>query len=121
MDDAQVDACKQGCASEPAASRATDPPIACTLEPAELPDRIAGWRSVLGPAGSRTIAADGTVRVELGAAADIEGLARLVAAEQACCAFFSFAITVDGRGVGLEVRAPTEAADLVADLFGQPA
>ena len=32
--------------------------------------------------------------------------ARLVAAEQACCPFFSFALTVDARGVGLEVSAP---------------
>jgi hypothetical protein len=45
-------------------------------------------------------------------------VARLTAAEQACCRFFTFAITVDERGIGLEVRAPDGAEDLVASLFG---
>ncbi len=35
-----------------------------------------------------------------------------------CCAFFSFAITVDGRGLALEIRAPADAEDLVVALFG---
>ena len=34
---------------------------------------------------------------------------RLVAAEQDCCQFLRFAITVDTRGVGLEVRGPADA------------
>jgi hypothetical protein len=48
-------------------------------------------------------------------------LARLVAAEQACCAFLSFRITVDQRGVGLEVRAPAGADEIVTALFGAAA
>lgn len=120
MDDAEVDACGPGCASEPAASDAAGVPIACTLDPVDLPDRMLAWRSVADQARSRHTTPDGTVRVELGTAADIERLARLVAAEQACCAFFSFAITVDTRGVGLEVRAPEGAAHLVAALLGDP-
>jgi hypothetical protein len=44
-------------------------------------------------------------------------LARLVAAEQHCCAFISFAITVDQRGVALEVRAPDGADRIVTTLF----
>ena len=49
---------------------------------------------------------------------DIGELARLAAAEQHCCSFFRFAITVDGRGVALEVAAPSDALDLVSALFG---
>ena len=48
-------------------------------------------------------------------------LARLAVAEQGCCAFFSFAITVDHRGIALEIRAPEDAADLVTALFGAAA
>jgi hypothetical protein len=43
------------------------------------------------------------------------GLAR---DEWACCSFFSFALTVDGRGTALEVRAPEAAQALVASMFG---
>ena len=58
------------------------------------------------------------MRLELGSDVDIPALASLVAAEQHCCAFFSFAITVDKGGVALEVRAPDGAANLVDQLFG---
>jgi hypothetical protein len=40
------------------------------------------------------------------------------AAEQDCCQFFEFAITVDRRGVALEVRAAAEAQPIVESLFG---
>jgi hypothetical protein len=45
-------------------------------------------------------------------------LIRLVAAEQDCCQFFKFAITVDSRGVALEVRAPGDARSIVESMFG---
>jgi len=48
-------------------------------------------------------------------------IARLSVAEQDCCRFLSFAITVDDRGVGLEVRAPDAAMTVVHALFGVPA
>ena len=98
-----------------------DPPIACTLEPGAMPDRLAGWRAVLDHVRSRGTADDGALRVEFGDDLSLGELARLVTAEQQCCAFFSFSITVDHRGVALEVRAPDDAEDVVASLFGQPA
>ena len=52
---------------------------------------------------------DGGVR-----AADVAGLAE---AEQACCGFFRFAVTLDERGLALEVRGPSEAQHMVAALF----
>jgi hypothetical protein len=98
-----------------------DPPIACTLEPEDMPSRLADWQIVLDRAGARTTTDDGALRIELDDSLDVGELGRLVAAEQRCCAFFSFAITVDTRGIGLEVRAPDGATDLVTSLFGQPA
>ena len=48
-------------------------------------------------------------------------VARLATEEQRCCRFFSFGLTIDERGVGLEVRVPEGAAEVVAALFRAPA
>ena len=52
---------------------------------------------------------------------DVVELTRLMHAEQGCCRFFGFALTIDADGVGLEVRAPADAQDVVTSLFGAPA
>lgn len=104
-------------ASEPAANEPVPVAIACTLDPGEVPDRMGEWRALLARAHGRSRTTEGALRVDLGGA-DLEEAARLVAAEQQCCSFFSFAITVDSRGVGLEVRAPADADEVVAALFG---
>jgi hypothetical protein len=98
-----------------------EPPIACTLDADALPDRVAAWRTILARARARTVTADDALRLELDDGVDLARVATLVAAEQQCCAFLSFAITVDQRGTALEVRAPAEAASVVAALFGAPA
>jgi DNA-binding transcriptional MerR regulator len=100
-----------------------DVPIACTLEPGAMPDRLAEWDRVLDHAEARIATSDRGLRIEFGADPDVDlgELARLVAAEQRCCSFFAFAITVDHRGAALEVRAPDDAAGIVADLFGTAA
>jgi len=95
-----------------------DLPVVCTLEPGAMPQRLADWRAVADQVRARTATADGGVRLELADAIDVGELARLVAAEQRCCAFLSFALTVDHRGIGLEVRGPDAAAGIV-ELFGR--
>ncbi len=92
-------------------------PIACTLEADAVPDRSARWRALLDEGRSRSALDGGGVRVELDADVDLHAVVDLVAAEQQCCAFFAFSLTVDDRGVGLEVRAPAEAQELVVSLF----
>jgi hypothetical protein len=121
--------CDEGCACVTASAEATpvvlgpradSVPIACTLEgglPA-MEARISEWRAVLAHASSRHATAAGALRLQFDGDVPIGELARLAAAEQACCRFFDFAITVDERGVGLEVRAPEGAEDLVRSLFG---
>jgi DNA-binding transcriptional MerR regulator len=96
-----------------------DVPIACTLEPGAMPDRLADWNTVLDRVQARIATADGGLRLEFSDDIDVGGLARLVAAEQQCCAFLSFALTVDHRGTALEVRAPEGAAGIIAGLFGR--
>jgi DNA-binding transcriptional MerR regulator len=102
-------------------AKPADPPIACTLGAADVPDRLAEWQSLLGHARDRSRLEDGALRIELGDGLALDDLARLVAAEQRCCAFFAFAITVDHRGLALEVRAPEGAEEIVASLFGRAA
>ncbi len=98
-----------------------DVPIACTLEPGALGDRFAEWRTVLDQVRRRAPTAHGGLRIEFDDGVDIAGLASLVAAEQRCCAFFSFALTVDQRAIGLEVHAPQDAAGIIDELFGHAA
>jgi hypothetical protein len=121
--------CDDGCgclAVAPGAARPiTEPapgvPIACTLDAVALDHRMQAWQELLVQATGRVAAPGGVLRIELGTNPDLAGLADLVAAEQRCCAFLSFAITVDHRGVGLEVTAPAGAEQAVASLFGAAA
>ena len=98
-----------------------DVPIACTLEPGAIGGRFVEWRAVLDEVRSRLATADGGLRIEFHDGVDIGDLASLVAGEQRCCAFFSFALTVDQRGIALEVHAPQEAAGIIDELFGHAA
>ena len=95
-------------------------PIACTLEPGAMPDRLADWTAILSQARSRVATGDGALRIVFDDTVPLVELAQLVAAEHRCCTFFSFAVTIDTRGLALEVRAPDEAADVVTVLFGSP-
>jgi MerR family transcriptional regulator, copper efflux regulator len=99
---------------------ATEVPIACTLRPDALRGQLEDWQALLAHAARRSTLDDG-VRVELAAGAPLDELMRLVAAEQACCQFLQFAITVDTRGIGLEVRGPDDARSIIEALFGSPA
>jgi len=110
-----------GPCADDCACLAAGPPLACTLGSDEIPDRLARWQAILGRAVSRSTAPDGALRLAFDDPGILDELGRMTVAEQRCCAFFSFTITVDTRGVGLEVRAPEAAAAQVSALFGQPA
>jgi DNA-binding transcriptional MerR regulator len=96
----------------------TDPPIACTLPGSAIPDRVAAWQSALRSAHGRTRTPDGRLRIEFDGAITFSELAVLAAAERECCSFFSFALTIDNRGIGLEVEAPGAAREILDGLFG---
>jgi DNA-binding transcriptional MerR regulator len=95
-------------------------PIACTLDGSEMPDRIAEWQALLSTVLTRS-AVPGGVRLTFSDDVPLAEVARLAAAEQDCCRFFSFALTLDERGTALEVRAPEDALPLVEALFGAAA
>ncbi len=118
-----------GCTTGPAleATRSSDTPpqpadpspIACTLPDDAMPGRIEDWAGLLRFVTTRS-SVDGGIRLELDPGVPVAELAQLAHTEQLCCRFFSFALTVDARGVGLEVRAPDDALPIVHALFGPP-
>ena len=96
-------------------------PIACTLQTTAIPERIERWHTVLDAnVGARVRTADGRLRLEL-RGVDLAELMTLVEAEQQCCSFFAFVVTVDERGVALEIDAPDHAAEIVSAMFGTAA
>ncbi len=99
------------------AAAASPPDTKCTLERSEVAGRVRDWQSLFGHVVARSVV-DRGLRLEFDEAASMVELARLVAAEQSCCRFLDFAITVDRGGVGLEVRAPAHAQSIVHSLFG---
>jgi hypothetical protein len=92
-------------------------PIACSLGAADLPGRLAEWQEVLRDVVERT-PLDGGIRLAFGPDAPMEEVVRLAGAEHDCCRFFSFAVTIDGRGRALEVTAGSDAMEVVTALFG---
>lgn len=94
-----------------------EPAIACTLAAGSMNGRLEDWQSLLAYVERREQIDDG-VRSVFRASVPIAELARLVAAEQDCCQFFRFSITVDVRGVALEVRATGDAQPIIEAIFG---
>jgi DNA-binding transcriptional MerR regulator len=99
------------------ADDASDVPIACSLSGTDMGERIDEWQRVLADVTRRQPLPGGT-RLELGDRTRIADLAAVVEAEQTCCPFFSFAITIDQRGLALEVTAPADGQDLLTAVFG---
>jgi DNA-binding transcriptional MerR regulator len=89
-------------------------PIACSLTGAGTAERIEQWRSALADASRQEI--PGGIRLTV-PSGRFPALAELSAAEQQCCPFFDFRFHLDGRDLHVEVRAPAEAAALLADVF----
>lgn len=126
-----------GCVTDPAGrSRAASTPtavllstkpapsdgseVACALSAGSMRGRIADWQALLAHVDRREWI-DGGVRCVFDQTVPVSELMRLVAAEQDCCQFFAFAITVDARGVGLEVGGPHDARPIIESMFGVPA
>ena len=92
-------------------------PIACTLTSQSMRDRLSEWQSLLTHVIDRE-PIDSGLRATFGPSTPLDELIRLVTAEQDCCQFFDFSITVDTRGLALEVRSPADALPILQSLFG---
>jgi DNA-binding transcriptional MerR regulator len=93
-------------------------PVACTLDSADQLGRLDAWSELLAKVTGRE-RLDGGVRLTFPPSPVLAGrLGELAAREQACCAFFTFALRLDADGLRFDVTAPEDAAGVVADLFG---
>lgn len=95
-------------------------PIVCTLDTdgGDMAGRVGEWESVLAQATGREPTDDG-IAVTFGHdIARTAELARLLAAEYACCSFASYHLTIDRYGVRIEIRTPPEGRDALAAMFG---
>ena len=115
---ARVDSAPVRLTSKPETEMA-EMPIVCTLGAGQVGSRLDDWQSMLADVVSRD-PIDGGVRVGFDGNDRAGELAQLAAAEQECCRFFDFSVTIDRRGLALEVRAPHDAGPLVDALFGAP-
>lgn len=93
-------------------------PIACTLEPSDLPARLQQWRDVVAESTGRD-EVEGGVRLRFDRSPGLAArLADLAEAEHGCCGFFDFAIALGPDGTSLTVTAPPEARAMVDALLG---
>jgi DNA-binding transcriptional MerR regulator len=93
------------------------PAIACKLSAHEVGDRLARWEAMVATAtGRRSI--DGGTRLTFRRDVEIAAIAALVAAEQDCCRFFTFTLTVASDGVVLDVSGPSDAQPVIDALIG---
>lgn len=94
-------------------------PIACTLEPAALPDRLAAWQAVAEEAVAEE-PVEGGIRLRFPRTPGLPArLAALAEAEQGCCAFFEFRVGVLAEGVTLDITAPPDARPLIDTLLNR--
>ncbi len=112
----------RGCTSErvrPATSASSGTSIACTLDPLDIDQRVADWHATaVGVQAVEPI--EGGVRLRLAPDADLGQVVALAAAEQDCCRFLSFTMTI-GPTRTLDVVGPPDTASLIQTLLGVPA
>jgi len=96
---------------------AADAEVACTLDAADRPGRLADWRSLMRRAtGPERIA--GGLRFRFPAEAGLAAIvADLAQAEQTCCAFLRFTVSVGAGTIRLDILAPIGAEAIVDGLF----
>jgi hypothetical protein len=93
-------------------------PIACTLNPTDVGQRLADWQATVGTA-DRSERTEGGIRLRFPPGIDVGALAALAAAEQTCCQFFTFHLTI-GAATTLDVTGPPDALPLIESFVGAP-
>ncbi len=93
-------------------------PAACTLDAGDRPARLVAWAELVARVEDRE-AIDGGLRLRFPPDPALAGrLGELAAREQACCSFFTFTLQPFSDAVTLDVRAPEDAAGVLAEMFG---
>jgi hypothetical protein len=96
----------------------TDLPIACTLSPGELGERLALVDGLVADALVAREPIPGGIRARFRAAPGVERRVReLAAGESRCCAFLDFDVRVDGEAVLLDVTGSPDAMPAIQELL----
>lgn len=93
---------------------ARGPDVACSLNGVDQETRLPEWTGLAGQATVRT-PIEGGVRLIFDSV-DLPAMAELVAREQRCCSFLSFAIGVTPTATTLEITGPPDAGSLIEAL-----
>jgi hypothetical protein len=97
-----------------------EPAIVCTLGTgSDMAVRMTEWRAVLAHATGRERTDRGVAATFGHDVARTAELARLLAAEYACCSFATYRLTIDGSGVRMEIEAPPAARAALAAAFDE--
>ncbi|HYW24992.1 MAG TPA: MerR family transcriptional regulator [Terriglobales bacterium] len=108
------DAC--GCTGE---AVAVGPPIVCTLSEEERRGRGAEWRAALAAATAREETPAG-VRLRFQRSVAVGALADLAAAENDCCRWAAFTITIGHDDVTMEVTGAAAAREAIVRMYRPP-
>jgi hypothetical protein len=96
----------------------SEAPIACSLGAGDYAERIRWIAALNGRSLRRHEQSDLTLRLVYDAAARSD-VARLVAQEQACCAFLDFDVAEAPEGLVLSITAPERAREAAEAIFGE--
>ena len=93
-------------------------PIACTLTPSDLRERLGAIQTLTREALSG-YARDGLTLTLRYAPDAVERVRAMVSGEQRCCAFLAFEIREQPDAVHVTITAPESAHDAADELFSQ--
>jgi hypothetical protein len=99
---------------DPAATTDAQEGFACSLSPAEMLDRLVGWRALAGEALSRRSEPGRVVSVYPRRHDIAARLEELIEAETQCCPFLVFAVRETEQVIEAELRYPPEFQPIVA-------
>jgi DNA-binding transcriptional MerR regulator len=93
-----------------------DAPIACTLDPAAMLERVTEWQTLAAKVVERTDAPDG---VQLRFTPDVSAaeVAELATKEHGCCSFLDFSVGITNGETTLTIAAPSEARETIDTLL----
>lgn len=91
--------------------------FACTLSSNQAKDQLARWEAMEARAATHDVI-DGGTRLTFGRDIDLDALTELVVAEQNCCQFLTFTLTISSEVVALDITGPADARLIIDALVG---
>ena len=86
--------------------------LSCSLDAGDIEQRLGEWRQVTSAAIGVSSVSSGK-RFHFTRETDVGAIANLAAAEQTCCTFFEFNISITSDEVTLDITGPGPAQELI--------